>query len=148
MKTMLIRSLRWPIGITRYVAALSTIFINLTYASGSTRYPGHVSSRHQWRESRACKYRLLNLHFMTLSGSRICQIPDSGLINGVGRYEGGPSVARPRINVVAGKKYRFRVINISAYSGFTFSVEKHSLTIIEVGTSILKNDLDINTFPG
>jgi FtsP/CotA-like multicopper oxidase with cupredoxin domain len=85
---------------------------------------------------------------MTLSGSRICQIPDSGLINGVGRYEGGPSVARPRINVVAGKKYRFRVINISAYSGFTFSVEKHSLTIIEVGTSILKNDLDINTFPG
>ncbi|TFK37385.1 laccase-4 [Crucibulum laeve] len=59
-------------------------------------------------------------------------IPDSGVINGIGRYDGGPSVLRPRINVVSGKKYRFRVINISAYSGFIFSIESHSLSIIEV----------------
>lgn len=60
------------------------------------------------------------------------QVPDSGTINGVGRYVGGPTVTRPRINVVAGQRYRFRVINTSAYSGFTFSIEGHTLTIIEV----------------
>ncbi|KDR65767.1 hypothetical protein GALMADRAFT_260110 [Galerina marginata CBS 339.88] len=59
-------------------------------------------------------------------------IPDSGLINGIGRYNGGPQVVRARINVIAGKKYRFRVINISAYAAFRFSVEGHDLTIIEV----------------
>ncbi|TFK37392.1 laccase 16 [Crucibulum laeve] len=59
-------------------------------------------------------------------------IPDSGTINGIGRYVGGPTVVRARINVVTGKRYRFRVINISAYSGFRFSIEGHSLTIIEV----------------
>ncbi|KAF6755667.1 laccase 16 [Ephemerocybe angulata] len=59
-------------------------------------------------------------------------IPDSGTINGRGRYIGGPTVQRTRVNVVQGKKYRLRVVNISAYSGFTFSIEGHSLTIIEV----------------
>ncbi|KAF8155412.1 laccase 17 [Crassisporium funariophilum] len=59
-------------------------------------------------------------------------IPDCGTINGVGRYIGGPSVARPRVNVVAGQRYRFRVINTSAYSGFRFSIEGHTLTVIEV----------------
>ncbi|KAG6909528.1 hypothetical protein DXG01_017085 [Tephrocybe rancida] len=59
-------------------------------------------------------------------------IPDSGLINGAGRYVGGSSVTRSRINVVAGKRYRLRVINTSVYSGYEFSIEGHSLTIIEV----------------
>ncbi|KAG6906633.1 hypothetical protein DXG01_012849 [Tephrocybe rancida] len=59
-------------------------------------------------------------------------IPDCGLINGAGRYVGGSSVTRSRINVVAGKRYRLRVINISVYSGYEFSIEGHSLTIIEV----------------
>ncbi|KAF6756493.1 Cupredoxin [Ephemerocybe angulata] len=55
-------------------------------------------------------------------------VPDSGTINGRGRYIGGPTVQRTRVNVVQGKKYRLRVVNISAYSGFTFSIEGHSLT--------------------
>ena len=59
-------------------------------------------------------------------------MPDSGTINGIGRYVGGPVVARPRINVVKGKRYRLRVINISAYASFTFGIEGHRLTIIEV----------------
>ncbi|KAG6856312.1 hypothetical protein H0H87_005591 [Tephrocybe sp. NHM501043] len=59
-------------------------------------------------------------------------IMDSGLINGVGRYIGGSKVTRARVNVVAGKRYRLRVINISAYAGYQFSIEGHSLTIIEV----------------
>ncbi|RDB27686.1 Laccase-4 [Hypsizygus marmoreus] len=66
------------------------------------------------------------------SGGHHEPIPDAGLINGAGRYVGGPSVTRPRINVVAGKRYRFRIINISAYSGYTFSIEGHRLSIIEI----------------
>lgn len=59
-------------------------------------------------------------------------IPDAGLINGSGRYIGGPSPARSQVNVVPGKRYRLRVINISVYSGYEFSIGGHSLTIIEV----------------
>ncbi|KAG5636788.1 hypothetical protein H0H81_006841 [Sphagnurus paluster] len=59
-------------------------------------------------------------------------IPDAGLINGAGRYKGGPATPWARVNVVAGKRYRLRVINISAYAGFEFSIESHSLKIIEL----------------
>nr|BAU94254.1 laccase [Pholiota microspora] len=59
-------------------------------------------------------------------------IPDSGLINGIGRFVGGPQVVRARVNVEQGKRYRFRVVNISAYAAFRFSIEGHDLTIIEV----------------
>ncbi|KAH8824577.1 laccase [Flagelloscypha sp. PMI_526] len=59
-------------------------------------------------------------------------VPDSGLINGVGRYNGGPAIPWARINVQAGKRYRFRLINIAGYSHFTFGIQGHRLTIIEV----------------
>ncbi len=57
-------------------------------------------------------------------------MPDSGLINGKGRYIGGPTVPRAVINVTKGKRYRLRVINTSAIGSYTFSVEGHRLTII------------------
>ena len=46
--------------------------------------------------------------------------------------QGGPKVQWARINVVAGKRYRFRCINISGYGEFEFSIEGHDMTIIEV----------------
>ncbi|CUA72896.1 laccase, multicopper oxidase, benzenediol:oxygen oxidorectuctase [Rhizoctonia solani] len=58
-------------------------------------------------------------------------VPDSGLINGKGRYVGGPEVPRSVIKVVRGKRYRLRVINASAIGSFTFSIEGHRLTVIE-----------------
>ncbi|CAE7087340.1 unnamed protein product [Rhizoctonia solani] len=58
-------------------------------------------------------------------------VPDSGLINGKGRYVGGPAVPRAVINAVRGKRYRLRVINASAIGSFTFSIEGHRLTVIE-----------------
>jgi hypothetical protein len=64
------------------------------------------------------------------------KIPDSGLINGAGRYNGGPQVVRARINVQSGKRYRFRVINISAYAAFRFSIENHPVNIIEVNPKL------------
>nr|AHD24913.1 putative laccase 9 [Flammulina velutipes] len=59
-------------------------------------------------------------------------IADSGLINGKGRFVGGPQVDWSRINVVAGKRYRFRIINMSGYGEFDFAIDGHDMTIIEV----------------
>ncbi|KAG6863970.1 hypothetical protein C0991_001496, partial [Blastosporella zonata] len=53
------------------------------------------------------------------------------LINGKGRYAGGPSVPFSVVNVVWGKRYRFRLIAMSCDPAFTFSIDGHSLTIIE-----------------
>lgn len=39
--------------------------------------------------------------------------PDSTLINGIGRFVGGPSVALAVVNVVKDVSYRFRVISLS-----------------------------------
>ncbi|KAK1231182.1 laccase, multicopper oxidase, benzenediol:oxygen oxidorectuctase [Marasmius sp. AFHP31] len=58
-------------------------------------------------------------------------IPDSGLINGRGRYIGGPLVPYAVINVVQGKRYRFRLISISCRPFFTFSVDNHNITAME-----------------
>jgi Multicopper oxidase len=40
--------------------------------------------------------------------------PNSALVNGVGRFPGGPAVPWARINVEYGKRYRFRLIGLSA----------------------------------
>ncbi|KAF5360046.1 hypothetical protein D9758_007627 [Tetrapyrgos nigripes] len=72
-------------------------------------------------------------------------VPDTGLINGVGRYNGGPQVPWARINVEQGKRYRFRVINISGYAAFTFSVDNHDLKIIEAD-GISHEPVDVEGF--
>ncbi|KAF8600822.1 laccase-4 [Ceratobasidium sp. AG-I] len=69
--------------------------------------------------------------FSTNNTALAAPVPDSGLINGKGRYVGGPAVKRSVINVTKGKRYRLRVINTSAIGSYTFSVEGHRLTIIE-----------------
>ncbi|KAJ7713601.1 laccase 17 [Mycena metata] len=56
-------------------------------------------------------------------------VPASGLFNGVGRYNGGPAIPWSVINVVAGK--RLRIINISAFAAYTFSVDGHVFDVIE-----------------
>ncbi|KAF9473147.1 laccase [Pholiota conissans] len=57
---------------------------------------------------------------------------DSTLINGLGRYVGGPTVALAVITVEQNKRYRFRLVSISCDPNFTFSIDGHSMTIIEV----------------
>ncbi|KAF8997070.1 laccase [Cyathus striatus] len=44
----------------------------------------------------------------------VVPIPDSGLINGVGRFVGGPEVPFAVVNVEQGKRYRLRVFAISS----------------------------------
>ncbi|KAF9477937.1 laccase [Pholiota conissans] len=58
--------------------------------------------------------------------------PDATLINGIGRYVGGPTVALTVITVLPNKRYRFRLVSISCDPNFTFSIDGHSFTIIEV----------------
>ncbi|KAK1220768.1 hypothetical protein PQX77_016444 [Marasmius sp. AFHP31] len=57
--------------------------------------------------------------------------PDSTLINGQGRYPGGPQQALAIINVEQGKRYRFRVISMVCDPRFDFSIDGHSMAIIE-----------------
>ncbi|CAK5278112.1 unnamed protein product [Mycena citricolor] len=58
--------------------------------------------------------------------------PSSTLINGLGRYPGGPASPLSVINVKQGKRYRFRVVAMSCDSSFDFSIDGHTMTIIEV----------------
>ncbi|GLB43342.1 putative multicopper oxidase family protein [Lyophyllum shimeji] len=59
--------------------------------------------------------------------------PDSTLINGKGRYLSAPGkpVDLAVINVVKGKRYRFRIVGMSCDAAFTFSIDKHIFKIIE-----------------
>ncbi|KZV72897.1 multicopper oxidase [Peniophora sp. CONT] len=66
---------------------------------------------------------------------------NSTLINGKGRYidEFGSNFANELavVNVKAGTKYRMRVISMSCDPNYTFSIDKHQMTIIEVeGTNV------------
>ncbi|KIM39599.1 multicopper oxidase [Hebeloma cylindrosporum] len=54
------------------------------------------------------------------------------LINGKGRYEGGPASPLAVINVLPNKRYRFRLVSISCDPNFVFSIDGHTMTIIEV----------------
>ncbi|KAJ7676837.1 laccase 17 [Mycena polygramma] len=72
-------------------------------------------------------------------------VPDSGLINGVGRYVGGPAVPWAVVNVIKGKRYRLRVINQAGFAAFTFSVDGHVFDVIETD-GIATEPLTVNSF--
>ncbi|KAJ6496186.1 yellow laccase [Mycena sanguinolenta] len=57
---------------------------------------------------------------------------NSTLINGLGRYAGGPLSKLAVISVVEGKRYRFRLISMSCDPNWIFSIEGHKFQIIEV----------------
>ncbi|GJJ09803.1 hypothetical protein Clacol_004027 [Clathrus columnatus] len=58
-------------------------------------------------------------------------VPDSGLINGAGRFTGGPDVTLTRVNVTQGKRYRLRLVSLSAEGFFNVSIQNHRMTVIE-----------------
>ncbi|KAI0246644.1 laccase 2 precursor [Lactifluus subvellereus] len=58
---------------------------------------------------------------------------NSTLINGKGRYSGGPTnVALAVVNIEHGKRYRFRLVSISCDPSFIFSIDNHTMSVIEV----------------
>src|SRR6266436_4510075 len=77
-------------------------------------------------------------------------ISNSTLINGLGRYVGGPASPLSVVNVNHGTRYRFRLVSLACSSSFNFSIDGHRMTIIEadgVATQPLQVDF-IQIFPG
>ncbi|KAI0288660.1 laccase [Multifurca ochricompacta] len=70
-------------------------------------------------------------HFVSTQAPLVPE-PNSTLINGQGRYPGGPPVPLAVVNVASGLRYRLRLVSISCDPNFTFSIDGHQLTIIEV----------------
>ncbi|KAF8272429.1 laccase [Lactarius quietus] len=56
---------------------------------------------------------------------------NSTLINGLGRYSGGPETNLSVITVTKGMRYRIRLVSISCDPNFTFSIDNHTMTVIE-----------------
>ncbi|KIJ65365.1 multicopper oxidase [Hydnomerulius pinastri MD-312] len=56
---------------------------------------------------------------------------NSTLINGLGRYTGGPKSELAVVNVEQGKRYRLRLVGMSCNPSFLFSIDGHNLTVIE-----------------
>jgi iron transport multicopper oxidase len=82
--------------------------------------------------------------------TQIIPVSDDGLVNGKGRYNGGPEVEYAAVAVTKGTRYRFRLINISARANFLVSIDNHTLTIIEAdGVATVPHEVNILTiFPG
>ena len=53
------------------------------------------------------------------------------MINGVGRFVGGPEVPFAVVNVEQGKRYRLRIFSLACRPFFTFSIDGHNFTVIE-----------------
>ncbi|OBZ71590.1 Laccase-2 [Grifola frondosa] len=66
-------------------------------------------------------------HTAAQLGPRIPDGPDSTLINGLGRYAGGPASDLAVISVQFGKRYRFRLISLSCDPVYAFSIDNHTM---------------------
>jgi len=56
---------------------------------------------------------------------------NTSLINGLGRYPGGPASELAVISVEQGKRYRMRLVAMSCDPNFAFSIDGHNFTVIE-----------------
>ncbi|KAJ7610575.1 Cu-oxidase-domain-containing protein [Mycena polygramma] len=78
--------------------------------------------------------------------TQIIPVSDSGLFNGAGRFQGGPLTPYSAVDVTSGTRYRFRIINISARTSFTVSIDNHTLTVIEAdGVATVPETVDVVT---
>lgn len=68
---------------------------------------------------------------LLLNSNTAVVIPDSTLINGLGRYAGGPPSPLAVVDVVQGLRYRFRILGLSCASWFNFTIDGHTMTVIE-----------------
>ncbi|KAJ7935956.1 laccase [Mycena leptocephala] len=55
----------------------------------------------------------------------------STLINGLGRFAGGPTSQLSVISVTSGQRYRMRLVAMSCDPNFIFTIDGHTMTIIE-----------------
>ncbi|KAI3601573.1 laccase, partial [Moniliophthora roreri] len=57
--------------------------------------------------------------------------PGSTLINGLGRWSQGNETDLSVITVTSGQRYRMRLINTACDAAYTFSIDNHTMTVIE-----------------
>ncbi|KAF8707045.1 hypothetical protein AX14_013719 [Amanita brunnescens Koide BX004] len=69
-------------------------------------------------------------HYPSLSAP-VIPVSNATLINGIGRYSGGPSSPLAVVNVQPNKRYRIRLFSISCDPNYVFSIGSHNMTIIE-----------------
>ncbi|KAH9963707.1 Cupredoxin [Lactifluus volemus] len=69
-------------------------------------------------------------HYVSTIAPAIAEF-NSTLINGKGRYPGGPNVSLAVVNVQQGLRYRFRLVSISCDPNYFFSIDSHNMTVIE-----------------
>jgi len=85
--------------------------------------------------------------FAKFAATGIIPVADSGLVNGAGRYNNGTEVPFGVTTVTPGKRHRLRIISQAVRGEFTFSIDNHTLTVIEAdGVSvepIVVNKIDI-----
>ncbi|KAJ7054230.1 laccase [Mycena amicta] len=88
-------------------------------------------------------------HFTT---NNLPAIPNfsSVLVNGLGRFLGGPLSPLAVISVKQGLRYRFRLVSMSCDPYFTFQISQHQMTVIEAdGISQQPVTVDsLQIFPG
>ncbi|EJD07349.1 laccase [Fomitiporia mediterranea MF3/22] len=58
-------------------------------------------------------------------------VPDSTLINGLGRWNINPTSELAVIRAQPGKRHRFRVVNMSCHPSYNFSISGHKMIVIE-----------------
>ncbi|KAF7320625.1 Laccase 1 [Mycena chlorophos] len=75
---------------------------------------------------------LIDWYHAPVSTIPIPPVLDSTLINGLGRYAGGPNSPLAVISVTPGLRYRFRLISMAYDPNYVFSIDNHTMTIIEV----------------
>ncbi|EAU90667.2 laccase 2 [Coprinopsis cinerea okayama7 len=73
-----------------------------------------------------------NLYHVPAPSAGLVPTPDSTLINGKGRYAGGPTVPLAVISVTRNRRYRFRLVSLSCDPNYVFSIDGHTMTVIEV----------------
>ncbi|KAF8327832.1 laccase [Amanita rubescens] len=82
-------------------------------------------------------------HLASLSAGKL-PTANSTLINGLGRYSGGPSSPLAVINVQPNKRYRMRLIAISCEPNYVFSIDSHNMTVIEAD-GVATNPLTVDS---
>ncbi|KAJ7794928.1 laccase [Mycena olivaceomarginata] len=70
---------------------------------------------------------------ITLADCTLGNVPTliSTLINGLGRFAGGPTSQLAVISVTSGQRYRMRLVSMSCDPNFIFTIDGHTMTIIE-----------------
>jgi iron transport multicopper oxidase len=69
--------------------------------------------------------------------------PAGILVNGMGRYLGGPNTTLSVTNVEQGKRYRIRLIDMACGPHILFSIDNHNFTVIEAdGQAVVPLSVD------